>query len=281
MPEELITYPTGDDRSYVTLQVAEYGNESENTEYKQLWRSDFLKVISAFANTNGGMLHIGLDDRGKPVGIQNTKKLLEDIPNIIRNKLGIVPSIKLYNEESKEVIEITVVASSVPISFNGKFYVRSGSTVQELMGNNLSDFLLKKMNMTWDEQIEESASLDDLSIDAIERFKRLARERVPSIEFEKDTRVLLEKLKLLNNKGITKAAILLFGKNTQKHYHQSALKIGKFLSEIEIQSTDIVKGNLFEQLENALEVLQLKYLRTILILKVFTEWMFLSIPMLP
>ncbi len=264
-PEDLITYSTGDDVSYVTLQVAEYfpeGNESENTEYKQLWRSDFLKVISAFANTKGGVLHIGLDDWGKPVGVQNTKKLLEDIPNTIRNKLGIVPSIKLYTEEGKEVIEIEVVASSVPISFNGKFYVRSGSTVQELRGKNLSDFLLKNMNMTWDEQVDERASFDDLNKKTIERFKRLARARIPSVALETDTRTLLEKLNLFNEKGITKAAILLFGKNIQKHYHQAALKIGKFLSETEIQSTDIITGNLFEQLESSLEVLKLKYLRT-------------------
>ncbi len=261
-PEDLITYPTGNDVSYITLQIAEYGNESENAEYKQLWRSDFLKVISAFANAQGGVLHIGLDDRGKPVGIQNTKKLLEDIPNTIRNKLGIVPSINLYTEEGKEVIKIKVVASSVPISFNGKFYVRSGSTVQELSGSILTDFLLSKSDSTWDERIEESVSLDDLCTETIERYKRLAQKRIPSIVYETDIRILLKKMNLINDRGITRAAVLLFGKNTQKYNRQAVLKIGKFLSEIEIQSTDIVKGNLFEQLDNALEILQLKYLRS-------------------
>ena len=167
----------GNDRSYVTFKVAEYfpeGNESENTEYKQLWRNDFLKAISAFANTQGGILHIGLDDGGKPVGIQNTKKLLEDIPNTIRNKLGIVPSIKLHEEEGKDVIDITVTKSSVPISFNGKFYIRSGSTVQELAGNELAEFLLKAMNYSWDEQIEEDATFDELCTDTMDEFKRLA-----------------------------------------------------------------------------------------------------------
>ena len=259
----MITYPAGNDRSYVTLQVAEYfpeGNESEITEYKQLWRSDFLKVISAFANTKGGVLHIGLDDRGKPVGLRNTKKLLEDIPNIIRNKLGIVPSIKLRKEDGKELIDIEVLKSSVPISFNGKFYVRSGSTVQELNGIILTDFLLSKSDSTWDEQIEENVTLDDLCIETIERFKRLAKNRIPSIVYETDISILLKKMNLMNEKGVTRAAVLLFGKDTQKYYRQAILKIGKFLSEIEIQSTDIVKGNLFVQLENALEILQLKYL---------------------
>ena len=175
-PGHLITYPTGSDRSHVTLQLAEYDIESENTEYKQLWRSDFLKAISAFANTVGGVLYIGLDDRGKPVGLRNTKKLLEDIPNIIRNRLGIVPSVELGEEDGEQVIIITVTKSSVPISFNGKFYVRSGSTVQELNGSILTDFLLKKSNSTWDEGTEENATLNDLCAETIERFKCLLGE---------------------------------------------------------------------------------------------------------
>jgi len=67
--------------------------ESQTVEYKQNWRNDCLKAISAFANSDGGALVIGLDDRGKPSGLKNVKRLLEDIPNTIRNKLGIIPSV--------------------------------------------------------------------------------------------------------------------------------------------------------------------------------------------
>jgi len=58
--------------------------ESQTVEYKQTWRNDCLKAVSAFANSDGGVLIIGLDDRGKPSGLKNAKKLLEDIPNTIR-----------------------------------------------------------------------------------------------------------------------------------------------------------------------------------------------------
>jgi len=253
----------GNDRSYVTFKVAEYfpeGNESENTEYKQLWRNDFLKAISAFANTQGGILHIGLDDGGKPVGIQNTKKLLEDIPNTIRNKLVIVPSIKLHEEEGKDVIDITVTKSSVPISFNGKFYIRSGSTVQELAGNELAEFLLKVMNYSWDEQIEEEATFDELCTDTLDEFKRLAQERLPSLAKENNYKTILQKLRLLKDGKLTKAAVLLFAKDPQKYCLQAIVKIGKFQSPTIIQTTDIVEGNLFNQLNTSMEILQTKYL---------------------
>ena len=65
--------------------------ESQITEYKSSWRDEYLKIICAFANTDGGQLIIGVDDKGKAIGIKNSKKLLEDLPNKIRNKLGITP----------------------------------------------------------------------------------------------------------------------------------------------------------------------------------------------
>lgn len=76
--------------------------EYQTVEYKQTWRNDCLKAVSAFANSDGGVLIIGLDDRGKPCGLKNEKRLLEDIPNTIRNKLGIIPSVELDRKSSKD-----------------------------------------------------------------------------------------------------------------------------------------------------------------------------------
>jgi ATP-dependent DNA helicase RecG len=60
---------------------------------------------------------------------------------------------------------------------------------------------------------------------------------------------------------IKRAAILLFAKNPQKYYIQSHSKIGRFLSETDIQSSDIIEGNLIEQVNKIMDVLRLKYLK--------------------
>ena len=52
--------------------------ESQSVEYKQIWRNDCLKAVSAFANSSGGMLIIGLDDHGQSTGLKNVKKLLAE-----------------------------------------------------------------------------------------------------------------------------------------------------------------------------------------------------------
>ena len=52
--------------------------ESQNIEYKQSWRDEYLKWICGFANATGGSIFIGKDDNGNIVGLTNAKKLLED-----------------------------------------------------------------------------------------------------------------------------------------------------------------------------------------------------------
>lgn len=209
------------------------------------------------------MLKIGVDDQGNPIGLKNTDRLLEDLPNKIRNKLGIIPSIEVEKKNKREIIRISVHPSSVPISYDGKFFIRSGSTVQELQGKELADFLMKKSFYRWDDAIEERMPLSEIDADSIEQFKRYAVDRIPAITKETDLIRLLQKLNLIENSQLKRAAVLLFGKAPQQFYRQAVVRLGKFLTETEVQSTDIVKGNLFQQLENTLEILRMKYLQSI------------------
>ena len=234
--------------------------ESQITELKTDWRDEHLRVISAFANGNGGQLIIGLNDQGQPMGLANAKKLLEDILNIIRNKLGIIPRVELAKNNDLDMIRVTILPSSIPISYNGKFYLRSGSTVQELGGKDLGDFLLRKTGISWDDAVEDRGDRDILDESTIEDFKRYAVDRIPSIVRETDLVTILQKLNLIENQNLKRAVILLLGKDPQRFYSHACVKIGRFLTDTDIQTTDIVKGNLFQQLENTLEILRTKYL---------------------
>jgi predicted HTH transcriptional regulator len=71
-----------------------------------VWKDDFLKNVCAFANAEGGTLHIGINDKGEITGVDNSKKLVETFPNIINQKLGIVPAIYIENIEEKQVVKI-------------------------------------------------------------------------------------------------------------------------------------------------------------------------------
>ena len=102
--------------------------ETQNLEWKETWRDEYSKVICGFANASGGVLEIGRRDNGEIIGISDTKKLLETLPNKIRSATGVIPTVDLKTENGKEYITINVNSYSFPISCNGKYYLRSGST---------------------------------------------------------------------------------------------------------------------------------------------------------
>ncbi|MBR5839914.1 MAG: ATP-binding protein, partial [Victivallales bacterium] len=59
--------------------------ESQNVEYKRIWRDDYLRWICGYANAEGGTIWLGIEDDKTVFGIENTQKLMEDIPNKIRD----------------------------------------------------------------------------------------------------------------------------------------------------------------------------------------------------
>ena len=64
--------------------------ESQHTEWKLRWRDEYLRWICGFANAEEGVLVIGRNDEGVAVGVKDAEKLLEVLPNKIRDVLGIV-----------------------------------------------------------------------------------------------------------------------------------------------------------------------------------------------
>jgi len=234
--------------------------ENQNREYKQSWNENCLKTICAFANTAGGKLYIGIDDAGKPVGVRNADRYLDDIPNKTKDILGITPDVMLKKKAGKDIIEAAVAPSSAPISYHGRFYTRSGSSSVEIKGHELVELLMEKSGRSWDGFIEDRATLKDIDIAAINKFKKLAAKRIPLIGGEKTAQAILHKLNLLEKGKLRRAALLLFGKDPKKFYISSYIKIGKFANDTDIISTDDVEGNLFGQVEKAMEILRVKYL---------------------
>ena len=58
--------------------------ENQDIEFKQSWQDEYLKWICAFANSQGGVLYIGVNDKGEVIGVDNYRYLSEMIPLKIR-----------------------------------------------------------------------------------------------------------------------------------------------------------------------------------------------------
>ncbi|MBB5647663.1 ATP-binding protein [Pedobacter cryoconitis] len=239
-------------------------SEHQNIEYKQSWRDEYLKWICGFANAQGGKIYIGVNDNGIVTGIDDPKKLMDDIPNKAVNHLGLVIDVNLLKDKGKEYIEIVVPVSPMPISYHGAYHFRSGSTKQELKGAALHEFLLKKIGRTWDDIGISNAKIEDLDIKSIASFVKAAVKsgRIYKEAEKDDIPTLLENLQLITPDGELKAAaILLFGKNPKKFFVTSYFKIGKFGdSDSELKFQDTVEGNIFDMVEAVITLLKQRYI---------------------
>jgi len=239
--------------------------EHQNIEYKSIWKDEYLKWICGFANAAGGKLFIGIEDKtGNILGVSNAKKLLEDIPNKVRDILGILVDVNLHETDKGDYIGIVIEPYPYPVSYKGQYYYyRSGSTMQELKGAALDRFMLQKKGKRWDAVPVPNVAVSDLKQETIDFFKkRGAKSQRISEEVLTDTNGhLIDNLQLIENGYLKRAAILLFHPNPEKYVTGAYIKIGYFKSDIDLIFQDEIHGNLFEQIEKAMELLFTKYIK--------------------
>ena len=234
--------------------------ESETLEFKRSL-SDFdsiLATISAFANTRGGRILIGVDDDGKVVGVYIGRGTLEELVNKISQNTQpkIYPEIKVSKINGKQIIEIIVTErSDKPVFAKGIAYKRVGKSNVKMDRDEIINLLRKTYEVSYEDA--EAAPLEAIDTEKVKTFIARARE-TRLIHPPQDTATVLKNLGLTNSKA-SLAAILLFGKNPQAYAPWAVIKIGKFTSEYErpVYEKEIT-GDLVEQIEKSYaEVLSL------------------------
>lgn len=110
--------------------------ETENIEFKEKFTEEIYKEVIAFANTDGGIVYVGIDDNGNAVGLDNVKEDYVRITNGIRD--AIKPDVTMfikYTLQDNGIVSIKVsegtnkpyYLSSKGIKPNG-VYVRQGTS---------------------------------------------------------------------------------------------------------------------------------------------------------
>ena len=230
-------------------------DENQNIEYKECWHDEYLKWICGFDNASGGTIYIGINDRKRVVGIEDSHRLMEDIPNKIRDLMGILVEVNLSQKEDKNILEIKTDPYPYPISYKGKYYQRSGATNQELKGAALDRFMLRKQGKTWDGVPVPYLNTKDLDNATFDLFRKYAKRsgRMDEADLMDDNNGLLDKLRLMEGKYLKRAAALLFHPDPEQFVTGAFIKIGYFKESANLIYQDEVHGNLFQQVKAALE----------------------------
>ncbi|MFH2026693.1 MAG: RNA-binding domain-containing protein [bacterium] len=234
-------------------------DESETLEFKKStgeWR-EIIETISALANTGGGIILVGISDKGEVLGLQIGKRTIEDLTNKIKENTDpkIFPTLSFENINGKNIILIEIEESkSKPVFAFGRAYKRVGKSTLRMSKDELERVIIEGKKVYWDEQICEEAKLEDIDKEKVREFLKKAGferrlEAIPDISVGE----ALERLHLNKNNKLKNAPILLFGKNPQKFFLQAKLRCARYKGTTPITFIDlrIVEGNIIDQVGEA------------------------------
>ncbi|MBU4340891.1 MAG: putative DNA binding domain-containing protein, partial [Euryarchaeota archaeon] len=234
--------------------------ESETVEFKpSLSQMDKItESISAFSNTKGGTVVIGVSDRGKVLGVDIGKNTIESLANQIKQNTDPMayPSIHVEKSDKKQVVVIEVVeGKQKPVLAFGRAFMRVGKSNQKLGFERIRNLAIETLKVHWDERVCEDASLGDLDEEKVRWFLKEARHR-RGLDINENSPVeeALLRLKLLKSGKPTNGAVLLFARDLQRRFIQSEVKCIRFKGvgvTGEMIDLRTVGGDVFEQLIEA------------------------------
>ena len=110
--------------------------ETENTEFKSQFTEEIYKEVIAFANTDGGIVYVGIDNDGNVIGLADVDQEYTRITNGIRD--AIMPDVTMFVRstiQDNKVVRIAVSeGTNKPYYLKGKglkpsgVYVRQGTS---------------------------------------------------------------------------------------------------------------------------------------------------------
>lgn len=116
--------------------------EGFTTEFKRAGTSGLGREICAFANATSGTILLGVTDDGEVCGVPDHNRLKSQVQSIARSA---DPPIAVEIESAGKVLCVRVPAQqSKPYSSGGKFFIREGSSSQQMSREEIREFFTRK-----------------------------------------------------------------------------------------------------------------------------------------
>jgi ATP-dependent DNA helicase RecG len=242
---------------FAAKKIATLLSENQHIEFKSSFNDAVIETVSAFANTKGGKVYVGLDDNGQPlphfsIGKESIPKWINEIKN--KTQPSIMADVELVMIHEKEVICISVSEFPIkPVSFKGRYFQRLHGANHQLSAQEVANLHLKTFGSSWDYYPSPHYDLDSISLDKVAQFIDLANQ-IREVKIQDDPLTVLLKFELLkNNKQIANACHLLFSKND---LFNATISIGRFASQTSIKDSLVLRTDLFQEVDSTLAFLK-------------------------
>jgi ATP-dependent DNA helicase RecG len=205
-------------------------SETEHLEFKEArTQFDTEKLVSycaALANECGGHLVLGVTNQ-RPRRVVGTKAFgnLEHTKMVLLDRLRLRIDVAELAHSDGRVLVFTAPSRPIgmPIGVGGTYLMRAGESLVAMPPNHLQSIFAEGVP-DFSASICKSATIDDLSPEAIEKFRALWHARQPRRESQTPQQAL-EDAELLDDGAVTYAALVLVGK---------ARSISRYLANVEI-----------------------------------------------
>ena len=245
--------------------IAELLRQGENAsiEFKeQFVRPESLaKEIIALANTQGGVILVGISDQGKIIGVDSEGNAIEHVTNIARN--NVIPPIELEIEQisyqEKPLIVITVPkGKDKPYqTLNHQFLIRVGSTNRVASQTELMRLFQQSGIFHYDAIAVENATIKHINLHKISEYFDAYQ---VDFEQEENPENLLKNTDILTeNYQASIAGLLVFALNPQKFIPSACISFAHFAgNEIteELIDKQTVTGTLDQQIDTTLAIIK-------------------------
>ncbi len=224
--------------------------ETENMEFKARYTDEIYKEIIAFANTEGGILYIGIDDGGNAVGLENVDEEYTRITNGIRD--AIMPDVTMFVRftiQENKVVRISVSeGSNKPYYLKSKGLKPSGVYVRQGASSAPASFeqIRQMIKQSDGDSFEDMRSLEqELTFEAAKAaFKRYG------VEFSPEK---YRALGLVNNGIYTNLGLLL----SDQCAHTTKIAVFSDAERTVFRDSKEFGGSIFKQFEDAVNYLAL------------------------
>jgi len=205
--------------------------ENETNEYKESFDKETIETAGAFANTKGGIILIGVSDKGKVKGVQIGKESLKDWANQISQSTDprVIPEIETVEIDGKNIAVIQIKEFPIkPVSVKGRCFRRVKNSNRVMTPQEIAQMHMIATGTTWDSYLVDDKTIKDIDPRKVEKYIALAQETGRKKAISSKPIELLTKMKFIRDGKPTWAAVLLFGKETPSPRLLSPIHCGRF-----------------------------------------------------
>ena len=236
------------------LHIIKQG-KNESIEFKTSFGKEVIESIVAFSNAKGGKVIIGVNDNKNIVGITVSDESIQNWINQIKQNTEpqVIPDVQTFKLNDKIIVVFEVMEYPIkPVSYRNKYFKRIANSNHIMRLDEITNEHLKTINSSWDFYPDPNHSLEDISLEKVNRLidkiEKRTENKIALSPFE-----FLNKLEIIRKNQLTFGGYLLFAKD---YCTISDVQVGRFKGQTTIIDSISLNNDLLTEADEIISFIK-------------------------